>query len=260
MGLAASRPTDPAVTPKVIVAGFSNTGTLSLAEALQKLLDGTVLHTGSALYGREDEYARQWVRILKARKDREKLLKLLREATVGYVAVADSPAALFVPELLELYPDAKVVLTDTDSSQWWESMQPVLKYEQGLWMTRIMLWVCFTWRHYPDLAEVRNALLKEQLGGMNKETKDKHNARIREVVPKKQLLQMRVEDGWGPLCSFLKKPVPSKPFPKEDEVAAFNEAVGTVRQMAMVTWAMYIVGYGAGIIGLLWWLAATGRI
>lgn len=92
------------------------------------------------------------------------------------------------------------------------------------------------------------------------ETKDKHNARIREVVPKKELLQMREQDGWGPLCTFLKKPVPSEPFPKEDEVAAFNAAVANATQMSIITWVLYIVGYGIGIIGILWWLWTTGRI
>jgi chloramphenicol 3-O-phosphotransferase len=38
----------------VIGAGYSRTGTLSMALALEKLLDGPVMHGGSQLLGRED--------------------------------------------------------------------------------------------------------------------------------------------------------------------------------------------------------------
>lgn len=54
MGGNASKPTDPTRTLKVIGAGYSRTGTLSMASALEKLLDGPVMHGGSQLLGRED--------------------------------------------------------------------------------------------------------------------------------------------------------------------------------------------------------------
>jgi hypothetical protein len=54
MGGNASVPTDPNRTLQVIGAGYSRTGTLSMAFALEKLLDGPVMHGGSQLLGRED--------------------------------------------------------------------------------------------------------------------------------------------------------------------------------------------------------------
>lgn len=47
-------PSDPSRSLKVIGAGYSRTGTLSMALALEKLLDGPVMHGGSQLLGRED--------------------------------------------------------------------------------------------------------------------------------------------------------------------------------------------------------------
>lgn len=41
--------------------------------------------------------------------------------TAGYVGVTDSLYCRFIPELLELYPDAKVVLAHRDRDKWWES-------------------------------------------------------------------------------------------------------------------------------------------
>lgn len=54
MGANASVPTDKTRTLQVIGAGYSRTGTLSMALALETLLDGPVMHGGSQLLGRED--------------------------------------------------------------------------------------------------------------------------------------------------------------------------------------------------------------
>lgn len=54
MGGFPSVPTDPQRSLQVIGAGYSRTGTLSMALALEKLLDGPVMHGGSQLLGRED--------------------------------------------------------------------------------------------------------------------------------------------------------------------------------------------------------------
>jgi len=47
MGGVPSIPSDPSRSLKVIGAGYSRTGTLSMALALEKLLDGPVMHGGS---------------------------------------------------------------------------------------------------------------------------------------------------------------------------------------------------------------------
>ena len=36
---------------------------------------------------------------------------------------------------------------------------------------------------------------------------------VRGLVPPDRLLEWYIEDGWGPLCAFLKKPIPNIPFP-----------------------------------------------
>lgn len=263
MGSVPSKPTDPTVTPQVIAAGYSRTGTMSMAKALETLLGGTVLHSGNALYGREDEYAQHWVKVLRARKDKPKLLKLLREATVGYVAITDAPAVLFVPELVELYPDAKVIVVDRDTEQWWASMQPLLKSTGGVpnWVLKQLLLPCFTWRWIPHWLPEMKALTKETHGAeLTKDLKDKHNAIVRASVPRKYLLEMQTTDGWAPLCTFLKKPVPSEPFPQENDAEAFDAAVKNMFTMALMTWAMYIIGYGGGLVGIFIWLKSSGRI
>lgn len=67
MGGVASVPTDRTRSLRVIGAGYSRTGTLSMAMALAELLDGPVMHGGSQLLGREDgRSASQTYRLLLA--------------------------------------------------------------------------------------------------------------------------------------------------------------------------------------------------
>jgi hypothetical protein len=54
MGGVPSVPTDPDKSLQVIGAGFARTGTVSMALALEKILDGPVCHGGTQLLGRED--------------------------------------------------------------------------------------------------------------------------------------------------------------------------------------------------------------
>jgi len=54
---------------------------------------------------------------------------------------------------------------------------------------------------------------------------------IRGLVPKDRLLEWCVQDGWGPLCEFLGKPVPDEPFPHVNTAAAFAEHVDRRKEM-----------------------------
>ena len=69
-------------------------------------------------------FNRKWVAAYEARRrgDRRLCLKLLRELTRGYVGITDLPGIGFLPELRELYPDARVVLVTRDPRRWWRSL------------------------------------------------------------------------------------------------------------------------------------------
>lgn len=44
---------------------------------------------------------------------------------------------------------------------------------------------------------------------------------MRDVVPKGNLLELRIEDGWGPLCAFLAQPVPESEYPNINDSEKF---------------------------------------
>jgi hypothetical protein len=79
-------------------------------------------------------YVKLWYQILRARADKPVLLKLLKKATAGFVAVTDAPANHFIPELLELYPDAIVVCVSRDPIKWWASWSAVVAKATPSWL------------------------------------------------------------------------------------------------------------------------------
>src|SRR5262245_55962758 len=100
---------------RVICAGLSRTGTFSLKRALEQLGVGRCYHMHE-LFG-HPEHAAQWERAARGEAvDWEGLF-------AGYAAAADAPACLFWRELCEFYPDAKVILTVRDPSEWYASMR-----------------------------------------------------------------------------------------------------------------------------------------
>jgi hypothetical protein len=56
-----------------------------------------------------------------------------------------------------------------------------------------------------------------------------HNARVRELVPKDQLVEWQPGDGWEPLCAALAVPIPDEPFPHVNTTEEFRSRVGVDR-------------------------------
>lgn len=45
----------------------------------------------------------------------------------------------------------------------------------------------------------------------------KHYDEVRSLIPQDNLLEHRPQDGWGPLCNFLDRPIPKEPYPRVNE-------------------------------------------
>lgn len=48
-------------------------------------------------------------------------------------------------------------------------------------------------------------------------------ALVRKLVPKNQLLEYQIGEGWDNVCDFLEVPVPGAPYPNTNEAAAFRD-------------------------------------
>ncbi len=94
-----------------------------------------------------------------------------------------------------------------------------------------------------------------------KEVYTRHYASVRSVATesKMELLEYKIQDGWGPLCEFLGCEVPDMPFPCGNSKKEVNRRI-QVMIGAEVTRLMWVLlGLASGMIGVcllaagIWW-------
>ncbi|RAK78949.1 sulfotransferase family protein [Aspergillus fijiensis CBS 313.89] len=194
--------------------------------------------------------------------------------------VLDSAAALFTPEILQAYPDAKVILnTRRDVAAWQRSARQAFVTDGaahwGLWVLHLFsAEVFWLWRLYyavgfPGLFGART--VEEGLVGKGRRVYREHGWMVKGLVPSDNLLEWNVEDGWGPLCEFLEKEVPQQPFPQTNAGEGFRnrveKRVGPWRRTALMNLALTVTS--AGVLGTAivfgarkggWWWPAVRKI
>lgn len=71
---------------------------------------------------------------------------------------------------------------------------------------------------------------------------------VRRTVPADRLLVFNVKQGWKPLCDFLGLPVPSNPFPHENDAMVFQRMLKRIKIASFVViWVLPVtlasIGY-----------------
>ena len=134
----------------------------------------------------------------------------------GYRATTDFPSCLFWREQLEAFPDARIVLSVRDPGSWFESFQALhdanMRFEQLQQPNaRFRKWREFVarlvWEPFGHARDRDHCI----------EIFEKHTERLKAEVSPERLLIFEVREGWEPLCRFLGKDVPEKPFPRLNE-------------------------------------------
>lgn len=263
MGGVPSKP-DPSRTLEVIGAGYSRTGTLSMQLALERLLDGPVMHGGTHVLSRGDGYLKMWIKALEAKRlgDKERTLKLVREVMTGYVSFTDIPGILFVPELLELYPEAKVVLVTRDPERWWKSFGGILDNADAPFLP-VLTALSPSLRWFPDLVrewkKICDGMLRDcgrTPGEYGPILIEEHDRIVKEIVPRDRLLVLDLKEGWEPLCKFLDKPVPNQPFPRTNDAEVSDKiALRMFAKLGLMWLGLFTVMGGSAYMGWKLWLA-----
>ena len=192
----------------VIGAGFGRTGTASLKNALERLLGGPCYHM-TTLISRPD-HVQAWADFAAGRRPMN-----WHQLLAGHVAAVDFPVCIYYRQLLEVFPEARVVLTLRDPNKWWNSFSRLLTTVNRVrWMRhlspRLRLLVEFA-----DIIITRNTFDSRLEREHCIHIFERHNAAVRALVPAERLLAFDIADGWEPLCAFLQLPVPAEPFPHE---------------------------------------------
>lgn len=197
----------------VIGAGFGRTGTLSLKAALEELGFDPCCHM-LEVSGRS-ERAAMWLAAAQG------MSVDWREVLRGYRATVDWPGSAFYRELMETFPEAKVVLTVRDPERWYHSASETIhtRASAGLpgpedtiamKMVRAVVWERSMHGSFDDRDEAIRIF-------------NRHIAEVKSYVPSDRLLVFNVKEGWRPLCDFLERPAPRTAFPHINDRETFND-------------------------------------
>lgn len=194
---------------KVIGIGYPRTASHSLKLALEELGFGPCHHM-TEVFPRPERW-QYWVDATEGKPvDWDAVFE-------GFSSTTDAPACYFYKELIEKYPDAKVIHTVRDPDKWAESAANTVlgQYlQEGIAGTVVGDWldkVFFS--RYADVDGIEG--LKAKYAA--------HNQAVIDTVPADRLLVYEIGSGWEPICEFLGVPVPDTPYPRVNDRQQFGE-------------------------------------
>jgi Sulfotransferase domain len=221
---------------KLIGAGLPRTATSSQKAALD-ILGLTPNHHMMNVFANIDE-AKQW----RAALDDPSVLKELLDPME---AAVDWPSSYHWRALMDIYPDAKVLLSVRDGDKWAQSMHDTIwamLYGDVLLghITNVHCDVDPKWDLYINtmrrMWETAGLASKTSTKEEMAKACDAYNAEVIAAVPAERLLVWRATDGWEPLCEFLDLPIPSEEFPRINESAGFEQGIVRGGMAALQRW------------------------
>ena len=186
------------------------------------------------------------------------------------------PAICFGPELVEAYPEAKVILPTRDLDTWQKcvisrrfrsrlvlthahrsakrfddyfSSRSAIFFEvlnKALFMKdRLSL---------PTFRKAWQVLFKGDFSAHGHLFYEKHYRAIASVTPRDRLLFWTVKDGWGPLCKFLDQPIPDTSLPHLNTARALEEGMRSSHLLMAMQYALRVTSIAAyaSLIWCLW--------
>eukprot|EP01084_Bolivina_argentea_P097360 175017_1 len=157
-------------------------------------------------------------------------------------SLMDSPINYHWKSIFNQYPDCKVIVCIRPFNDWYNSWKPVISFmfsfKNRFFAFMGNKFVYNVWEFHRSYT-INNGGIQyfhdETLKQKCKEIfYDHHIDKIKEIVPKDQLLLFDVKNGWKPLCEFLNKPIPqNKPFPKINDHKELMNTLDEWRSGAM---------------------------
>ena len=203
---------------EIIGTGFGRTGTLSLKHALQLLGWDPCYHMVEV--AQNPGHASLWSAAHRgARTDWDALF-------AKYRATVDWPSTAFWRQIVDHYPDAKVIHTERPAAAWYASVKNTI-YQVMNNPTPAQLPPAF----HEQLEMAREVILR---GVFDDRFEDEahaiaifeaHNARVKREIAPERLLVIEPGQGWEPLCKFLGLPVPARPYPKVNSTDDFRAGI-----------------------------------
>lgn len=233
----------------LIGVGLPRTGTSSLKIAFEKLLGGQCYHMTSFIMEGTDFDQEHWTKALRGQTKSQDWIDFFKKRDC--ISCVDFPPAYFFKEIFQAIPNAKVVLSIRNPDTWHESVEEsVMRTQRILRSFPASLVV----GQKPGMTERLNtayamsttppqgfshSLFGSIEAGKQESRKfyDKWTEEVKKVVPKSQLLEFEVKQGWEPLCGFLGLPVPDQPFPRANDRETMAK---TINKLRFIGWSMVL--------------------
>ena len=231
---------------KVIGAGFGRTGTNSTQVALNQL-GFPCYHMFEVIGNKENKgHLEFWRRVANAPAGEQ---HDWQRVFADYTATVDNPGCCVWRELMDAYPDAKVLLTlhPGGPEAWYRSTMGTIYFTELMWQFKFLK---ATTPFARKLGDMTHKLIwqRSHKGSMaNRESAiaryEEHIAEVKAAVPQEKLLVYSVDQGWAPLCEFLGVAEPDGEFPNVNDRAAFQKTIAGINKGAYV-----ILGIGALVL------------
>lgn len=232
---------------KVIYAGYPKTGTKTMHEVFKRLGYKTIYDIMENYEYLNDD----WNKIYAGKGTVEDFRRMFKDVDV----VMDSPCCYFWEEILEAFPEAKVLFGYRDDEQWYKSFKSQVDSYERIDM-KLQVLLSPTFRSMGGfLIGIQNLYfgLGKQPGpfGFNlvmnemmcRKSYRMHNAYVLNNAPKDKLHVVDFKQGWEPICKFLEVPVPELPFPHKNKNAGWTqELVQEHHLFRRVRYESYVVG------------------
>jgi hypothetical protein len=236
---------------RVLVLGLPRTNTTSLTSALRTLgyKPYTMRHLAT-----NPSHIEAWQSAVSSTAHTTNLPLPIKDILSSHDAIADLPGCMFAPQLVAAYPNAKVILTTRRYEAWQKSMQD-------------SIWVLLTWRLFQvsritglselaPLIRLLHALFLRHNGCQfdspeTRESYERHNELIRELVPRDRLLEIDAEDdvGWREVCGFLGVEQPDRAYPRLKEDAGMRKGLEKTWMKMLEYVVMMVVLLGLVVVG-----------
>eukprot|EP00401_Gymnodinium_catenatum_P040867 CAMPEP_0117460038 /NCGR_PEP_ID=MMETSP0784-20121206/1791_1 /TAXON_ID=39447 /ORGANISM="" /LENGTH=413 /DNA_ID=CAMNT_0005253677 /DNA_START=43 /DNA_END=1281 /DNA_ORIENTATION=+ len=214
---------------QLICVGLMRTGLKTLRRALSEL-------GYTRFYDEEDIVSTYelWDGVLRNREKDTDFSDIFRGAQV----VMGMPTYCFWEQILERYPNARVILTVRHEDGWWESVSrakalmdkelPGAPLQYGSAMRRFEKFLVPSYHKFCEILRFAwattlgaHALESSELNEVStRSSYRRHNSYVKSALAKqrtasgqRRLLVYNVCEGWAPLCKFLHKAAPEEHFP-----------------------------------------------
>jgi hypothetical protein len=207
---------------QLIGAGLPRTATTTQMIALEML--GLPCYHMRDMMGDRATSIPQWRQALEGDGPWDELFE-------GKESVVDWPGSYHWRELIDVYPDAKVLLSVRDAESWVRSMQDTISQ---IWfgdtvmhhLARAQYQIDPLYAGWIDLLGDMWDRAGVVQGGDEKrmaETMEQWNQDVIDTVPSDRLLVWHPKDGWEPLCELVDAPVPDAPMPNVNDTENFQK-------------------------------------